>query len=222
MSLQPSDKKALTILAAAVAAAVVVIAVATTLLVVNTAKPEPKVSLAAGKSYTRLAPTFWCDVKLTECTPRLMSDEEIAALPVDRLPVAIGDALTVSVPSEVSDGPWILIASYATPRGVTQQDWLHLPDTTYTQTLPSTRDRVLLGIEIQPLSARVTGTGNDDIEAAINAGRGDIAARGHFAVSTVPDGFTVPASDETPAPAPATPPASDTPQAPPAETAPVA
>lgn len=198
MSLQPNDKKALGIAAAVIAAMVVVIAVATTLLVRGTDKPLPEVSLQTGRDYERLAPTFWCDVKLAKCTPRALSQEEIALAPVARFPVAVGDRLTLSVPSSIATGPWTLIAAYATPKGIEQVNWIHMPGSTFTQILQSRPGAVLLGLQIESLSAVVSDPGPGGAEAGIESGQGDILVRGHYAVDTVPAGFTPSSTVELP------------------------
>lgn len=189
MTLQPADKKAVAILAAAVAAAIAIIAVATTLLVRNQVTPPPAITVGTDRSIEQVEPTVWCDLQLTECTPRPMSLEEIAAQPTAVLPVAVGSSLSLSVPHQVAAGPWVLTATYATPGGIDFQQWIHRSGTMSTQRLESTPDRVLLGIEVKPFSVRVF-----DAPEGLESGRGEIAIRAHYAVRTVPEGYVVPAA----------------------------
>lgn len=194
MSLQPADKKGLAIAAAVIVAAVAIVAVATTLLVRGQTEADPAVSVAAGRSLEQVEPTFWCTLDMTECRPRALSVEEIAELPVTEFPVSSGERLTLSVPSQIATAPWMLTAAYATPEGVQPVTWIHQSGSTYTQVLESTADRVLLGVEIKPFSTVV-----EDAPDGIESGQGEILFRGHYAVSTAPDGFTVANETELPA-----------------------
>lgn len=194
MSLQPADKKHLAVLTAMVVVAVAIVAVATTLLVRGTPESDPQVSVATGRSLERVEPTFWCDLDMTQCHPRALSIEEIAALPVTQFPVPAGGSLSLSVPSEIATAPWMLVAAYATPEGVQPVTWIHRSGTTYTQVLESTPDRVLLGVEIKPFSTVL-----EDAPDGLESGQGDILFRGHYAISTAPDGFTVGNETELPA-----------------------
>lgn len=186
MNLQPAEKKALAILMAAVVAAVAIIAVATTLLVRGSPDPLPQITVGTGRSIDRVEPTVWCDVKLTECTPRPMNIEEIAEQPLTVFPVPIGATLSLSVPHQVYEGPWMLTASYATENGVELQTWIHRSGTMATQLIESTPERVLLGIEVKPFSVVVFDAPN-----GLESGQGEIGFRGHYAVRTVPEGYVV-------------------------------
>ncbi len=182
MTLQPSDKRALTLLTAAVVAALAIIVVATALLVRGQHSPPPALTVGTDRSIAQVEPTVWCDLKLTECIPRPMSMAEIAAQPVTVLPVAIGSTLSLSVPHQVSEGPWMLTATYATPTGIDFQEWLHRSGTMATQRLESSPDRVLLGIEVKPFSTVIY-----DAPDGLESGQGEIGFRGHYAVRTVPE-----------------------------------
>ncbi|MFT3659997.1 MAG: DUF2771 family protein [Gordonia sp. (in: high G+C Gram-positive bacteria)] len=192
MSLQPSDKKALALVTAGAVAVAAVIALVTTLLVVRGADhhDDPRISLAADRDYERVAPTFFCDLKMEECRPRPLSNEEIARLPQASFPVETGRSLTLSVPTEVAEAPWQLTAVYATPAGIVPVLWWHRSGATSTQVLASTADRTLLGIEIKPVSTVVVDApdGADGLEA----GQGDILFRGHYSVATAPRGYAGP------------------------------
>ncbi|MFZ2512817.1 MAG: DUF2771 family protein [Gordonia sp. (in: high G+C Gram-positive bacteria)] len=184
MTLQPADKKALAILTAAVVAALAIIVVATTLLVRGHVAPPPSITVGTDRSLERVEPTVWCDLKLTECTPRPMNLAEIAVQPVTVLPVAVGSTLSLSVPHQIFEGPWLLTATYATPEGLDFQQWIHRSGTMATQRLASTPDRVLLGIEVKPFSAVIYDT-------ADSLDQGEIGFRAHYAVRTAPTGYVV-------------------------------
>ncbi|GAC58774.1 hypothetical protein GOHSU_50_00020 [Gordonia hirsuta DSM 44140 = NBRC 16056] len=194
MSLQPADKKALTWLAVAVAAAVAIVAVATTLLVRGHTAEPPRISVGADRQLERIAPTFWCDLEMQDCRPRAMSSEELAQLPTQSFPVPIGSSLSLSVPTEIAESPWMLTALYAGPDGVQEVTWFHRSKTTYTQLLPSTPDRVLQIVMVRPFS-RVLIDAPDGPES----GQGDILFRGQYTIETAPIGFSVPNATELPA-----------------------
>ncbi|WP_035720240.1 DUF2771 family protein [Gordonia shandongensis] len=187
--LQPGDKKALGVLGAVVAASLAIIVGATAFLVTGAEKPLPKVSVQAGDHLTRVEPGFWCSVTMDSCHGR--DDQGKIKLRIYQHPVAVGEQVSVSVPIEVSDGPWFLTAEFATPRGVQREVWYHSPDTAFTQLLDSEPDRVLLGIDISPISAVY-------IEATPTSPDGDFLPRGNFAVNTSPDGYKV--TNTTPLP----------------------
>ncbi|GAA2366318.1 MULTISPECIES: DUF2771 family protein [Gordonia] len=184
--LQPGDKKALAIIGAVVVAALVIIAGATTLLVRGHEKPLPTISFQAGDHLTRAEPSYWCSVKMDDC--RLVDRNGKFKLRTYDHPVAIGERVTLSVPKEISDGPWTLIAEYATPRGIARVMWLHLPGTTFTQILHSEPDRVLMGVEVSSISAyreKTPGQDNDSLDV-------DLSIRGTFSIRTLPVDFRIP------------------------------
>ena len=189
MSLQPSDKKTLAITATVVVVAAAIIAVATTLLVRSTPHADPQVSVAAGPHYAQISPTYFCDVKMEDCRPRFLSNEEIAQLPQAQFPVETGQSLTLSVPEDIASGPWELTAIYATPAGIAPKQWWHRSGTTYTQVLESTPERTLLGIEIKPASAVLI-----DAPDGVESGQGEFLFRGHYSVATAPVGYPGPAN----------------------------
>ncbi|GAA4738444.1 DUF2771 domain-containing protein [Gordonia alkaliphila] len=186
MSLQPADKKALTILAAVGAVMVIVIAVATALLVRAMPETDPKISVAAGTEYQQVSPSYWCTLQMDACRPAYLSLEQLAALPVTVFPVPIDESLVLSVPSEIATKPWTLTALYATSRGIQPVTWIKTTGDAYTEILPSTQHRVLLGIEVKPFSAVV-----EDAPDGLESGQGTIPFRGHYAVDTRPKGFSV-------------------------------
>ncbi|MBM7367493.1 DUF2771 family protein [Gordonia hydrophobica] len=182
--LQPGDKKALTIIGAVVVAALVIIAGATALLVRGHEKPVPALSFQAGDHLSRVEPSFWCSAKMDECTGVVSNTGNVRV--VDH-PVPVGSTAMLSVPAEVSGSPWTLLAEYATPRGLLRVQWVHLPDTKYTQVLKSTPNRVLIGAEVSVISAvQVPIPGQP-----ANAEGGDLLLRGVYSIRTLPIGFEV-------------------------------
>ncbi|MFC0314445.1 DUF2771 family protein [Gordonia phosphorivorans] len=186
MSLQPADKKALTILAAVGLVMVAVIAIATTLLVRAHDESDPKISVSTGKTYLQVAPSYWCSLQMTDCRPAALSNEQIGALPVTALPVPLDRSLVLSVPAEIATKPWTLTALYATGAGIQPVTWVKTSGTSYTEVLESTPRRVLLGIEVKAFSAVV-----EDAPDGIESGQGSIPFRGHYAVDTAPEGFVI-------------------------------
>ena len=122
-------------------------------------------------------PTEWCDVLMQNCT----ADQD-QALRGQHAPLPIGQSAMLSVSENISDHPWLLYLLYADRNGV-----IINPDPTpeyktsgsaFTLELPSRPDRVLVNIEVQPLSAVVVD------------GQFQVA-RGVLALNTTPDGFRV-------------------------------
>ncbi|MFT3716009.1 MAG: DUF2771 family protein [Gordonia sp. (in: high G+C Gram-positive bacteria)] len=195
MSLQPQDRKALAVLAATAVAVVALIAGLTTVLVKTVHHDDlPQVSVAADGHGLRADPVFWCDLKLTECKP--FDPRPLPEIPITPVgfPVATGSTLTLSVPEEVSAGPWSLVAQYSTPKGLQAVQWIHHSGTTFTQLLPSTPDRVLMGVEITPLSAVLEDTTPEGFES----GQGSLLPRAMYSIKTAPGGYTVPNETELP------------------------
>ena len=197
--LQPGDKKALAIIGAVVVAMLVVVAGATALLVRGHEKPFPELSFQAGDSLTRVETPRWCTAKMDECRGAPLRPSADPAQKVEYPsetfdhPVPIGSKATLSVPGEIAGAPWSVIAQFATPKGVQTVQWLHLPDTMHTQVFESTPDRVLIGIEVQVISAaRATVPG----QPQANPDEADLLIRGIFSILTMPEGFRIP--DETP------------------------
>lgn len=189
--MQPGDKKALTIIGAVVIAAVVIIAGATTLLVRGHEKPVPTLSFQAGDDLSRVEPSFWCSPKMDACVGVPSNNGDVRV--VDH-PVPIGSEAMLSVPTEVSSSPWTLLAEYATPRGLVRAQWIHLPDTKYTQVLKSTPNRVLIGVEVSVISAvQVPMPGQP-----ANAEGGDLLLRGVYSIRTLPIDFKI--KNSTPLP----------------------
>ena len=195
MNLQPQEKKTLAILAAGAVAMLAVIAVATTLLVRGHHEELPRISLTADRHNVRAEPVFWCDVKLTDCKP--FDPRPLPEIPIDPVdfPVTAGKTLTLSVPQEVAEGPWALVAQYSTPRGLQATQWIHHSESTFTQVLKTSPDRVLMGVEITPLSAVL----EDATPESFEAGQGSLLPRAMYSIKTAPTGYTVPNETELPA-----------------------
>ena len=87
----------------------------------------------------------------------------------------------VSVSEELSVGPWNLIAIYLTENGLEGSATSYSSGSKRTITLPSTKDRILAGFEVQqPSQIEVQGEG--------------FIQRGLWSVDTRPDGVEVPAT----------------------------
>ncbi|MGB3301973.1 DUF2771 family protein [Gordonia sp. (in: high G+C Gram-positive bacteria)] len=189
--LQPGDKKALAILGAVIVAALVIIAGATTLLVRGHEKPLPTVAFQAGDDLTQASTPLWCSATMTDCK-FARANGDVSPIVADHA-VAIGDQAVISVPKEVADGPWALIAEYATKQGIQRVQYLHMPNEMFTQVLRSEPDRVLLGIEVSAISAVM-----EQVPGQPESTDGDLAIRGVFAVRTLPVGFQIPNMTELP------------------------
>lgn len=191
--MQPGDKKALGIIGAVVIAALVIIAGATALLVRGHEKPIPTVAFQAGDHLTEAEPSYWCSVNMDDC--RGVDAKGRFKLRTYDHPVAVGERVTLSVPKEIAEGPWALIAEYATPRGIVRVLYPHMPSTLYTQILHSEPGRVLMGVELSSISAR-----QEQIPGQPESTDGDLGIRGTFSIRTLPLNFrilnTTPLDDE--------------------------
>lgn len=129
-------------------------------------------NVAIGDRLTKVHPTQWCDLLLRGC--RAATSPEILNA---RMPLPIGESAMVSVSPEIADQPWLLYALYADRNGTiinpNPEPQYQSSGETYTVTLPSTPDRVLLNIEVQPLSAVAQGD--------------DQVVRGILALNVAPD-----------------------------------
>lgn len=168
--------------AAAIAIAVAVVFTAVvggTVAALTVGKPRgvvPYLNVAVGDRLTQVRPSQLCDVLMRECLVNRSPDVQNA-----RAPLPIGQTAIVSVSKEISDHPWLLYTLYADRNGTIinpdPEPEYQRSGATYTVTLPSTPDRVLVNIEVQPLSAVAEGA--------------DQVVRGVLAVNVTPDGFRV-------------------------------
>lgn len=176
MQLGSGEKKAIAITAAVVVVFVVVVATTVGVLVSGTEHhrdDHPYAQLAIDDRLVRVEPAKMCDVMLRHCTP-----EKSADVHIPKVPIAIGDTVLVSVPQTVGKWPWNLVAQYVTPTGQDVQHIENGSDQTFSTTLRSTRDHVLVNIEIQLPSA----VGDPD----------NLRIRGYIAADTTPKGFRLP------------------------------
>ena len=122
-------------------------------------------------------PTEWCDVLMQRCT----ADQD-QALRGQHVPLPVGQSAMLSVSEDISEHPWLLYRLYADRNGVivnpNPTPEYKTSGSTYTVELPSRSDRVLVNIEVQPLSAVVVD------------GQYQVA-RGVLSLNTTPDGFRV-------------------------------
>ncbi|MGV9711101.1 DUF2771 family protein [Gordonia sp. NPDC003424] len=182
MHLTPGEKKSLAIIAAIVVAFVVVVGATVAVLTKDTWSgdghdDEPGyLQLAIGDRLVRVEPAKWCDVLVRSCDP---PGAELRPSPHE--PIPVGQTTLLSVSEEIAQSPWVLYLLYADrsgkiinpePEGIAQRS-----GSTYTVALRSTPDRVLINVEVQPLSAVTEGD--------------DYVARGILSVNTTPDDFTV-------------------------------
>ncbi|WP_067531040.1 DUF2771 family protein [Nocardia crassostreae] len=130
----------------------------------NADKPEPTVTAYAhGKSIT-VQPYLYCGVRMDDC--RVLPQEDIG-LPAqltcpegedchtgqsNDLEVPAGYPLQLSLPKEVIDSPWLIVALYRTPDGQILENQLthrDFDEGTAAVTIPSVPKLPLLGVEIQ-------------------------------------------------------------------------
>lgn len=182
MQLNSGEKKTVAIIAAVVVAFVVVVGATVAVLTKDTWSgddhhEEPGyLQLAVGDQLVRVEPAKWCDVLVRECDP---PGTELRPSP--HVPIPTGETALLTVSNNIAESPWVIYLMYADkngtivdpePEGIAQRS-----DTTYTRELRSTPDRVLVNVEVQPLSAVTEGD--------------DYVARGILSVNTTPEGFTV-------------------------------
>lgn len=178
MQFNSGEKKAVAIIAiVAVVFTGVVGGIVSALVIGNHHDDRGYLHVAIDDELVTVRPTEWCDVLMQNCTA-----DQNQALRGQRAPLPIGQSATLSVSEDISDHPWLLYLLYADRNGV-----IINPDptpeykssgSTFTVELPSRPDRVLVNIEVQPLSAVVVD------------GQYQVA-RGVLALNTTPNGFRV-------------------------------
>ena len=178
MQFNSGEKKAVAIIAiVAVVFTGVVGGIVSALVIGNHHDDRGYLHVAIDDELVTVRPTEWCDVLMQNCT----ADQD-QALRGQHAPLPIGQSAMLSVSENISDHPWLLYLLYADRNGV-----IINPDPTpeyktsgsaFTLELPSRPDRVLVNIEVQPLSAVVVD------------GQFQVA-RGVLALNTTPDGFRV-------------------------------
>ncbi|GEE01097.1 hypothetical protein nbrc107696_15430 [Gordonia spumicola] len=191
--LQPGDKKALAILAAAVTTALVLIAGLTAVMVSDSEDQLPTVSVQTTETLVRAQPNYWCEPDMTGCSPVDPRTAKSVPLQIARATTPIDTTLMLTVPKDVAVGPWFLYAQYATPTGVQRVVTFNRSDDVFTTTLTSTRDRVLLGIDVQSVA-----TVFEDSPNGIESPDGSIFMRATFTIDTRPDGYVVRNTTELP------------------------
>lgn len=175
------EKKALAIIAAVVVVFVGVVGGSVFALTRNVEPHQPYLHMAVGDELHTIEPARWCDLRLTECEPALGTEQR----PTPTVPVPVGDTVMLSVSGEIAEGPWNLAAVYWTPKGLVEDEQPQLPGETYTVTLKTAPEYVLLGLTVYPASG-VLAEGDE------------IVPRGVLTVQTAPEGF-----DSVRGPAPA-------------------
>ena len=176
MSFSTEEKKALTIIT--VVALVFVLAVGGTVAALTVGKPhddKPYLQLAIGDELVRVEPARWCDLFLRECDPA-----DPAQVRIPKVPVPVGSTVLLSVSEGIADTPWRLVVQYLTPRGPEASEEIHRVGESYTQSLTSHPDAILINIEVQVLSAIAAPDGSNAV------------ARGYLAADTTPPGVKLP------------------------------
>ena len=90
--------------------------------------------------------------------------------------MAVGDTVMLSVSGDIAKGPWNLAAVYWTPKGLVEDEQPQASGETYTVTLKTAPEFVLLGVTVYPASARLTQNN-------------EIIPRGVLAAQTAPENF---------------------------------
>lgn len=147
MNLQARTKKAIALIAVALLVVAAGIA-AVVWKLVDSAEPRlPEITAYAHGTSVTVAPEQYCNVYLEDCVTGEMS----------MLDVPAGYPLQLSLPSEIADAPWRLLAVYDDLR--TGQRFIEgvmvAPGERRAMTVPADPSVQLLGIEIQLPSALV-------------------------------------------------------------------
>jgi hypothetical protein len=135
----------------------------------------PYLHVANGNTLITVEPLIYCSIEVTNC-------EGSPTKKPARIPVPVGDAVMVSLSSDLSVGPWTLVVQYLTKDGFDNTaEVFYRSESKRTFTLASTRDRILATIEIKQPSQKEDA--------------GGFIPRGIWGIDTLPDGVDVPASD---------------------------
>ncbi|EOM77855.1 DUF2771 domain-containing protein [Rhodococcus rhodnii] len=157
MNLQASAKRTLTLIA--VALVVVLIAFTTVMVVlIRGSDSEPaRITAYTHGTTSEVAPYVYCGIYLDEC----VGDEESTFLDVPP-----GMPLQLSLPSEISDAPWLLIAAYMAPDGTgIAAPSSYAAGEAAAVTVPSSEEFPLIGVEIRLPSAVIDENENPQARA---------------------------------------------------------
>ena len=176
MNLTASEKRFLALIGACVLAfAAIVIGTAAFLASRTHVDHRPSATLSVGSASTRVYPTVLCDYQMNNCDGDF---RKIDASRHARFPVPIGTTVRVRLSPDGAGDPWSIVAQYLTPTGSTMVLKNFRSETgTRSLYLASTRERVLINIEIS-LPARLLAGDSDD----------QLVRRGFFAINTTPTG----------------------------------
>lgn len=177
--LSSAEKKAIAIIL--IVAMVFVVIVGSTVAALTVGHHDenddlPYLQIAAGKKFTRVEPMVWCSVQLTACHPANVNNPH----PPTRFAVDPGDTVVLTVSDELATGPWRLVSQFLTPAGGITRSQYFRPNSTYTLTIPTSRDRTLVTLEVQAPS---------QVQTAEN----EFVIRGYLGVDTRPEGVELPA-----------------------------
>ncbi|MFT4200365.1 DUF2771 family protein [Gordonia sp. (in: high G+C Gram-positive bacteria)] len=136
---------------------------------------RPSATLWAGDEKTHAYPTVLCNYQMKDCDGNFL---KVDPARITRFPVAIGQTLRLRLSDNVAEDPWSIVAQYVTPNGSELLLKDFLPKTgTQSLTLTSTRERVLINVEISLPSALLSGDSDTDL-----------VRRGYIAINTTPTG----------------------------------
>ncbi|GED96908.1 DUF2771 family protein [Gordonia crocea] len=176
MNLSASEKKTLAILAVSALLYAAVIVGAAAFWGSRTHVDErPQAILSVGADSATIHPTVLCDYEMNNCDGDF---RKIDATRYSHFPVPVGATLRVRLSEDVSGDPWSIVAQYLTPKGseLVLQTLTGGAGTTPLY-LPSTRERVLINVEIS-LPAKLLAGDTDE----------ELVRRGFFAIDTTPTG----------------------------------
>nr|WP_249361847.1 DUF2771 family protein [Gordonia araii] len=134
---------------------------------------RPYATISVGSTYTQAYPTVLCDRQLAGCDGDFRKNYPDRHT---RFPVPIGQTMRVRLSPDVADDPWAIVAQYLTPTGSELVLKTFRPFTGNESVyLASTRERVLINVEISLPAGLLAGDSDDQL-----------VRRGYFAINTTP------------------------------------
>ena len=120
-------------------------------VLVATSKSEehkPYFQLAVGTSLHTVDPVRWCEIDLSKCDPPLNQKQS----ETPRVDVETGQSVLLSVSKDIAEAPWNLTTLYWTPKGLIEKEDPQASGETFSVTLHSRPNRILLGVTINVAS----------------------------------------------------------------------